>query len=101
MKGGVIEQDDFKFFFFGFGEFVEESLKILRVALWQFQEKMRSIDRRKSTIEVRGLKTVLKVAKGLDAFCSEGFMRKGEQSKAAFIQSIEVKTLKALAVLLL
>lgn len=98
VKAGIIKQDDFKFLFICFGEFIQESLKVLRVAQGQFQEKMCSIDRRKSTVEVRGFKAVLKMAKGLYAFCCEGFVRKGQQAKAAFIQGIEVETLKALVV---
>ncbi len=60
---------------------------------------MGSVDGRKSTIQVGGLKTVLKAAQRLDTSCCKRPMGKGQQPKSAFIQTVQIVVLKACVLL--
>ena len=77
VKAGIIQQQDFEFLFVHPGKFIQKSLKVLGIALREVQQKMSAVHRRKSTIEVRGFKAVLKAAKRFYAFGRECLVRKG------------------------
>lgn len=99
VEGSIVWQQYVEFSFIVFRQLIQKHLKVLGVALRQFQQQVSAIEGRKRAVQVSGFKAMLKKAKRFDGFGRKAFMSKGQQAEAAFICTVEIETLEALAVL--